>query len=199
MWIHVRSWLVKTNEVEGFLNRIRKLQFWGNGCHCVSLGSGWIGEYPYGAVFAEAREYSERPDEWTKEDHCRHVRTACDWDERGSANVPSPQLCDLLQARWSGEGATFLGPSDASVATNAPLPNTSDTPPCIVREDCLRAGLRQAGLQIVWAVVGERRCWNGDKMVGDVEMQFSGVYTLTKDSIEGGLTVVETIQLPLRQ
>lgn len=33
-------------------------------------------------------------------------------------------------------------------------------------------------------------------MVGDVETHFSGVYTLSSDGPVGGLTVVESVDLP---
>ncbi len=197
MWIHARTWLVNKSDAPGFLGRIRKLNFWGHGIRGVSLGAGWIGEYPYGGAFAEVSKWCEEPDSLTGNDEVLHVRATCDWDQLGGPVVPSPKLCDLLKLRWSGENATFVGPAGVAITTQAPLPNAGETAPCVVDEERLQAGLAQAGLQIVWGIVGERRCWNGEKMVGDVEMQFSGVYTLSNDGLRGGLTVIEVIDLPL--
>jgi len=195
MWIHARTWLVNKLDLEGFLDRIRKLNFWGHGIRGISLGDGWIGEYPYGAAFAQARHWCEQPDELTNNDETLHVRATCDWDRRGGAIVPSPQLCDVLELSWSGEGATFVDPAGVAITANARVADAAETAPCVVDAERLRAGLTRAGLEIVWGIVGERHCWNGETMVGDVETQFSGVYTLTSNGIAGGLTIVEPVQL----
>ena len=197
MWIHARSWLVKKCDAEGFIDRISKRNFWGHGIRGVSLGDGWIGEYPYGAAFKEIHQYCEEPDALTGRDSAMHVRTTCDWDRRDAAIVPSPKLCDVLELRWSGEVATFVDPAGTVIATQAPLPDVGETAPCVVNAERLRAGLNRKDLEIVWGIVGERRCWNGKKMAGDVETHFSGVYRLSNDDgLSGGLTVTEVVELP---
>lgn len=196
MWIHARSWLVNKGDLEGFLERIRKLNFWGHGIQGISPGDGWLGEYPYGPAFNEARRWCEEPDSFTAEDEARHITTSCDWDRRGGVIVPSPQLCDALELRWSGVGATFLDRAGATITTDAHLPRAGETPPCVIDAERLMTGLTCAGLEIVWGIVGERHCWNGERMLGDVETQFSGVYALTSDGVVGDLTIVKVVQRP---
>ena len=50
-----------------------KLHFWGHGCMGVSLGSGWIGEYPWSRAFDEARTYCDQPDSWVESTGIRHT------------------------------------------------------------------------------------------------------------------------------
>lgn len=196
MWVHARSWLVSKSDADGFIERLSGHNFWGHGIQGIPLGAGWIGEYPHGAAFDETRHSCELPDDLTGRDHAKHVRTTCNWDVRGGAIVPSPQLCDALELRWSGENATFVNPANVTVSMGANLPGVDENLPCVTDAEQLRGGLQRAGLEIVWAIVGERRCWNGEIMVGDVELQFNGVYTLTEAGIKGGLTIIQAVELP---
>lgn len=201
MWVHLRSWLVGDRDVAKFLRRVRGIHFWGHGCTGVSLGDGWLGEYPWGGAFAATRSHCAQPDEWIRGVHIPHIDTACDWDARDGFIVPSPQVCDLAAFSWSGRGPTFLDRDGRVAAVQTGALGASERGPCVVRLDVLRDGLRRQGLRIVWALVGERECWDHTKWgrspecVGGKLAQFSGVYSLTQAGLRGGITqhVVENV------
>jgi len=200
MWMHVRSWLVDENDYKKFLARVREIHFWGHGCQGVSLGEGWLGEYPWGGSFAETREWCRQPDDWIKNARIQHTQSVCSWDDRRGFIVPSPQLCDLMALRWSGSGPRFCAADGQLAAFQSGTLGASEDGPILVREDALREALRRARLRLVWGLVGERHCWDhstsgSPRCVGGNLVQFSGVYTIGRKGLLGGLTkrVVEQV------
>ena len=100
--------------------------------------------------------------------------------------VPSPHLHDLLGVRWSGDGATFVD-DDEVVAMQPVVPHVSETLPSVIHLDRLRAALERQQLRIVWAAVGERQFTDGTS-TGWLKSEFSGVYSLFGNGIQGRLT-----------
>ena len=47
MWSDLRCWLVKKEDKGRFIDFIKDIKFWGNGCHNPELNDRWIGEYPW--------------------------------------------------------------------------------------------------------------------------------------------------------
>jgi hypothetical protein len=93
-------------------------------------------------------------------------------------------------------GLRFCNDAGEEVVTTAPLAGMSASPPCVVRQAHLVASLERTSLNLVWGVVGERRCWNGEKMVGDVTSRFSATYILKRGAAAGGLTIIDLKKMP---
>jgi hypothetical protein len=201
MWVHVRSWLARERDYTKFLSGIRKTHFWGHGCNGVSLGDGWLGEYPWSAAFAEANKWCQQPDEWIRESKILHTQTACSWDRRGGFIVPSPQVCDLMDLSWFGPGPQFRGKDKRIEAFQAQGIGTSKSGPCVVRGESLRRALERANLRIVWGLLGERECWDHSRSgspvcVGGSMVEFSGCYVLNTNGVNGGITKRVIRQIP---
>lgn len=191
MWMHVRSWLVRADEVDSFVEQISGSSFGGHGCAGVSCRQGWLGEYPHGAPFSELPIWCQLPDDWAQSSRIAHVRTTCDWEE--DTPIPSPQVCDALDVSWSAEGTSFVDSNNKIVATNAPLPHRSQSLPCVVSLVDFRRRLEQTGFGVVWGILGERQCWEPETPQEGFEARFSAVYTLRSDDLEGGITVFDRL------
>lgn len=168
------------------------------------MGEGWLGEYPWGGSFAGTREWCRQPDDWIKKAQIQHTQSVCSWDDRGGLTVPSPQLCDLMALRWSGSGPRFCGADGQLAAFQSGPFGASEDGPVVAREDALREALRHAHLRLVWGLVGERHCWDhsttgSPRCVGGNLLQFSGVYTIGRKGVLGGLTKRVVVQVGPRK
>ena len=191
-WVHVRSWLVDTGDTEEFLSCLRGMHFYGNGLMGVEFHGGWLGEYPAGGPFQPVKEACASGDQWFwhKELDILHIQTTCEQGERGGAVVPSPQLHDRLDLRWSGGGSTFLDRSGQATAMQVKLPGAGETLPCVVRREALLKALNEQGLTLVWAALGSRECSDSRKaeFVGGVRSEHSALFQLCENQVVGGVT-----------
>ena len=190
MWAHIRSWLVRKENLEEFVSGINQLHFWGNGCDLTGLGRGWIGEYAWGESLAGLRSRCEQPDGWLKDFEFPIVQAVCHQEEKVWAIFPSPQLCDILGARWAGEDFDFVDEEGTLLAFSPGARRDAGTPPCLVSRTKLVRSLRQKGWEIVWGVVGEKFCYSSEasRHIVPKDVQFSGVFHLAHGKLVGGIT-----------
>ena len=190
MWAHIRSWLVRKENLEEFVSGIKQLHFWGNGCDLTGLGRGWIGEYAWGESLAGLRSRCEQPDGWLKDFEFPVVQAVCHQEEKVWAIFPSPQLCDILGARWAGADFDFVDGEGTLLAFSPGARRGEGTPPCLVPRAKLVESLRQAGWEIVWGVVGEKFCYSSEasRHIVPKDVQFSGVFHLAHGKLVGGIT-----------
>jgi hypothetical protein len=190
MWAHIRTWLVRREHLQAFLAKVRDIHFWGHGSHLVGLGRGWIGEYPWAAVYRDLRLYCERQDDWIGQIDIPTVQAVCHKEEKTRGIFPSPQLCEILKIRWAGRDFDFVDNSEGLVAFSPLSYKLKRTPPCIVSRSKLVKALQRSNWDIVWAVLGERRCYSleAGRYIVDKRAEFSGVFYLSRGEIVGGLT-----------
>lgn len=196
MWINVRSYLVNSADLDSFVEEIQKKHFWGNFCDFIEEHAGWIGEYPWGEVYRDLREWCEEPDRWIGEVAMPYTSTACNWSE-GGILIPSPQMCDLLDIRWVGEGGTFQNREGREVTDYFGGEIRDWSHPLIVRKVALDEQLEANDLSLVWCVLAERSCWCSDSCTHPVlkELQVSAVYWLSGNELKGGSTQEVTQKL----
>jgi hypothetical protein len=48
MFAHIRSWLVRREQMSRFLPQVKEIHFWGHGCQIPTMRRGWLGENPWG-------------------------------------------------------------------------------------------------------------------------------------------------------
>ena len=156
MWTHVRSWLVRHEYLRQFLSSVQRLHFFGVGCALLTIRRGWFGEYPWGDAHRNLKRCCEEPDDWLKGIRNPTVQAVCDYENTACGILPSPQLCEILKARWSGKDFGFVDEAGTLVAFSPFLGGDLGTPPCIVSRQKLIDGLRRSGWEIVWGILGQR-------------------------------------------
>ncbi len=190
MWVHIKSWLVSREHLDGFLKLLKVQHFYGFGCEHVPIRRGWLGEYPWGDAHRKLRSWAEEQDEWLKGIQISATQTVCSYENKVGGFCPSPKLCETLNARWSGKDFEFVDESGTVVAFSPSSLRDKGTTPCIASRKSLIQTLKQSDLEIVWGVLGERHCWSSERAIHVVpkDAQFSGVFHLEKEVLVGGLT-----------
>lgn len=192
-FMHFRSWLVPRKELAQRMKLLRRMHFWGDGVQLPEFHREGLGEYPWSPRFERVRRDCADQDNFGGEFPPGFVHTVAEYSEAdASASVPSPQLADLLGAKWTGNDFNFANADGRVVAFAPRRPPKSSTPPCLVDRAFLLKALAKNKLALVWALVGERSCF-GEMATGSVAdkvTSFSGVFFLEPDgSVSGGLTV----------
>jgi hypothetical protein len=190
MFAHIRSWLVRKEQMSRFLSQVKEIHFWGHGCQIPTMRRGWLGEYPWGGSNKGLRQWCGEQDQWIRQINIRTVQSICDYEEMIGGILPSPQLCEILNARWAGKDSDFVDETGELVAFSPFLGRDIGRPPCIVSRKKLYESLQKAGWDIVWAVLGERSCWSSDagRHIVPKDSQFSAIYHFSGDKIVGGIT-----------
>lgn len=191
MWVNIRSFLVRKQDREHFIARVSKKHFYGNGVEFPETRKGWIGEYPWSLACAELTELCTEPDRIVGDVGVPHTITACDWSG-GFTLIPSPQLCDMLGLEWAGEGGAFRTRTGKQEQIIGHLGGDAADwgRALLIREDFLRARLDAVGLDLVWCILAERRCWCNEtyKHVTGTVLEVSAVYWLNGEAIQGRQT-----------
>lgn len=197
MWIHARSWIVEEVHADAFLTSLQGVDFWGHGCHGISIDNCWIGEYPWAQVCSRVRDWCADVDDWIRPlNHSlkkvmTHIRTSCEADDGSTSRFVSPQLCDILGLYWGGQGSCFVNTSGDVIARTVRVIGTSETDSLVVKRNKLASALEAEGQRLVWGVLGERRSSNYQDFSDESGFlaPFSAVYSLQNGAIVGGLTV----------
>lgn len=189
MWAHLRTWLVKKDHMKPFLKEAARVHFFGEGCMLTNV-SGWMCEYPWRKSVRVIREICADQDRWLKNTKTPAVQALCSHEGPNWGLFPSPQLCDILGARWSGSDFDFVNKSDLLVSFSPTSCHKGQTPPCFVVQNELIDALDKNGWSIVWAVLGQRYCFSseGHKHIAKNDAQFSALYHLSDGKLVGGIT-----------
>lgn len=189
MWVNFRSFLVRKEDRDHFIERASKRHFYGHGVEFPEHHTGWIGEYPWGAAYRELTEWCESQDERVGKVGVPYTITTCHWS-KGSTLIPSPQLCELLSLEWSGNGGKFQTNAGETIIGQLGGDAADWGRPLIVSQDSLRAALDATGLELVWCAVAERSCWCSETTthIAKKELELSAVYWLEGDCVRGGFT-----------
>lgn len=197
MYIHVRAWIVPRKYRAKWLRFLRETHFWGDGVDLPELGASDLSEYPWAKRFDKFREWCKDEGRFGREFPSGLGHAACCYNN--TASVPSPQIVELLQAKWSGENFDFVD-GFGNIVSTSPRSKDCYMSPCMVRRDTLVAALQKHDMSLLWGVVGERHCFDHDVShghVADSHVMFSGVFYLDKNNnIKGGLTMRHLIELP---
>ncbi len=200
-WCHIRSWLLRSEHFDSTLKAVREVQFWGHGCDMPELND-TLSQYPWGEEFANLREDCEDCDRWLGDHNLPITHAVARLTRDGISNyLPSPQLCALLKAEYSGSDFEFSDEKEQITAYSPPVIPARQSGPLFVPKATLISALRVAGWELIWAVVGERDCFNYSKTthVADGSLRFSAVYWMNKDQMNGGITKADFFAIPRRK
>ena len=141
-------------------------------------------------VFRGLREACSRTDEWLEGVRTPTIQAVCHQEEKVWGIFPSPQLCEILNARWAGAEFDFVNDAGALVSFSPFTGKEEGTAPCIVAREELLDSLRSSGWELVWGVLGERHCYSSERsdFIVRKDAQFSAVYHLDKDKVVGDVT-----------
>ena len=189
MWVSIRSFLVKNDDFNKFVNLASKKNFYGHGIEFPAGSNGWLGEYPWERVFEDLSYYCESPDRRLGEIDAPYTHCACYWDN-GSNLVPSPQLCELLQIYWSGENYDFYNRIGDKVTSHLGMESSQWSQPLIIKRSEMLDALKTNKMSLVWCIVAEKSCFCYDTMkhITGIEQEISAIYWLENGLIKGGQT-----------
>jgi hypothetical protein len=197
MYVHARAWVVPRKQQTKWLRFLRETHFWGDGLRVPELGASDLGEFPWAKRFEGFRRECQSQDRFGREFPPGLGHASCWYN--GKASVPSPQIIEMLKAKWSGRDFDFVDGGGAVVSTAPKSQGGCDLLPCLVRRDKLLQALREHEMTLIWGVCGERHCFDHDAThghVADAHVMFSGVYHLDdRDEIKGGLTMRHVIDI----
>ena len=167
MWADLRCWLIRREDSKTFLQKIKDIRFYGQGCDYVEFYNKWLGEYPWAPSLKEISEYCRSTDDWLSELRDKKIsmfQTVCGYNNersRISARLPSPIVCELLGLKWTGENYDYVDSSDNLLAF-CPM-ETTQSAPLLVRRDIFLETVERSGLVPIWAVLSERSCYSYKK------------------------------------
>jgi len=187
-FMHFRSWLVPQKKLAQRLKFLRAMHFWGDGVWLPEFGTEGFGEYPWASRFERVRRECSIQERFGGKFPQGFTHTVAVYSENGvSASVPSPQLAELLGVQWSGRDFNFSDSVGEPVSLSLWHPSQASPPPCLVDQAYLLETLEKHKLALIWALVGDRRCYS--ERGASQLMSFSGVFTLARDGrIRGGIT-----------
>ncbi|MES2660247.1 MAG: ATP-binding protein [Verrucomicrobiota bacterium] len=198
MYVHARAWIVPQKHRAKWLRTLRETHFWGDGVDLPGLGASDLGEYPWAKRFESFRKECENQDRFCRDLPPGLGYASCLYNNISS--VPSPQIVEILQAKWSGRDFDFVDGSGDVVSTSPRSKSCSHLSPCLVHRDKLLQALKKHDMSLLWGVVGERHCFDHDEShghVADAHVTFSGVYYLDENNeIKGGLTMRHIVDIP---
>lgn len=189
MWVSIRSFLLSKKDMAQFVSSASLKNFYGHGIKVPEAYSGWIGEFPWGRVYDELTEWCAKPDDRVGEVGVPYFISVCNW-HGGSTYIPSPQLCEILDLEWAGEGGAFRTKDGEPVIDHLGGDSGEWGRSLLVRENAIQAALKAKGLSLAWCLVAERSCWcpETSNHITGTEQEISAVYWLDEGAIKGGQT-----------
>lgn len=191
-WCHVRSFLVRNEDVDAFVKWTEGVDFWGQWMPTVpSSHRLFLGEY----LWSPAWKHSDNPyygnDGWVQPAHgCPvSVRTSsfeyhqeskgfdCSVDDGFTLHLPDEAIVRAMNLAWSGDAADFCGPN-GDVQTQDPSTYHNGPAALLLRSDMIEEMRENQGLSLCWIVLGERQAYLPGPMLHLGSMRISGGFTL---------------------
>jgi len=186
MWVHVRSYLVTDENKENLLTQLRTSHFYGNGICLESVDDSTLGDYPWSPSNVSVRQYCEGKSSWLRDVNVPLFDTVCGYSsERENVRgfVPSPQLCDFLNLQWSGKRFDYTNDGKNSTFESVSTASAIGPEVAIIDKKHLIDSLKSNGLNIVWCVVAERSCWDGNTHPTQSEGEHSSICYFEDDKL----------------
>lgn len=169
-WIHVFAYIVETDDFGMALRFLNGRNFYGKWMPEGRDLTGFVGEYPWGSVFADARRdrsrWAEQPGieqnagtspvpfepAWNRvfPDHGYDATTS----ESPSVTVPSPTLFEGGDLSWDFRGG-YAG-TDGRTVFREPAAGDGGAMRLVAERADLRRRLAESGKRLVWTLLGEK-------------------------------------------
>lgn len=200
-WIDVRAIFVPRKKLSMQLKKLRKKDFFGDGCDVPRVSQCWVSEFPWHPSFQEVDEECLCNQTWfrdvSEDGFYLPVCEVSDDDRR--VLLPAPtlhrELSAILGQSLSAPKLTAKGSMEIHDQTGLCIIKASTQVEAILMIDqsVLMKYLSAQDLALVWAVISEKSAWNTTMHVGGLANQ-SAVYVLHEDGIvSGGHTVGERV------
>ena len=172
-WCHVRSYLVRNEDVDAFVSWTEGVDFWGQWMPIVpSSHNLFLGEYLWSPAWRHSNTPYYGNDGWVQPAHgCPvSVRTSsfeyhqaskgfdCSVDDGFTLHLPDEAIVKAMNLTWSGDAADFHG-VNGELLTQDPSAYKTGPAALLLRSDMIE-GMRQSqGLSLCWIVLGERQAY----------------------------------------
>ena len=179
-WVHVFAYIVEADDFVRARQFLSGDNFYGKGMPEGRDLSGFVAEYPWGSVFADAREgrsrYAEQPgagldaetSEVSFEPAWNRVFPDSGYDvtasESSSVTVPSPTLLEGGDLCWDSRGG-YAG-ADGRTVFREPGGADGGAVRLVAEPSDLRHRLTRTGKRLLWAVFGEKLIANPEFQAG---------------------------------
>ena len=207
LWIMCHAYFIRHEDADKFVRWARGVDFWGRWMPeppDVGKTDLYQGEYMWSPAFkhlASSYENSEEDRSWNSSRpkcpvslktaafryHAEEGGFDCSIDEGYGLYLPNTDFIGKHGLRWSGNGADFVNDQGEVVAFN-PAVDEDGTNALLLRKDELTEQLKNNGIALCWAVLGEKwiiggKDWNMRNQ--HKPRRFSGAYVLTENGLDG--------------
>lgn len=166
IWLHLRSYLIPTNEINKCFQWIQKQNFFGRWMpEGIEFSQGYIGEYPWATIFNLFKDisytlgrYEDRELPCTMYPTCNTLTSHYEYDsfQEGTINflLPAKRFFNFDELKWNGLNAYhtkdgIIRLQDPSVMQQGPSALLADS-------EYLKELLAKNNLSIVWTIIGEK-------------------------------------------
>ena len=201
VWCHLRSFLVRNEDVEAFMKWAEGVDFYGQWMPRVpSSHRMFLGEYIWSPAWKTFDNSYYENEGWVQPGHdCPVlVRTSsfeyhqessgfdCSVDSGFTLHLPDSELVRAMRLTWTGAAADFRDPS-GQVVTQDPSAFEDGPAALLLRGDMLEEMARTQGLSVCWMVLGEKQAYLSGQMKRLGCMRFSGACAFKDGRLHGFL------------
>lgn len=200
-WCHVRSFLVRNEDVDAFVKWTEGVDFWGQWMPTVpSSHNLFLGEYLWSPAWRHSNTPYYGNDGWVQPAHgCPvSVRTSsfeyhqgskgfdCSVEDGFTLHLPDEAIVKAMNLAWSGDAADFHGPN-GELLTQDPSAYHNGPAALLLRSDMIEEMRQKQGLSLCWIVLGERQAYLPGPMQHLGSVRISGGFTIKNGVLNGSV------------
>ena len=198
-WCHVRSFLVRNEDVDAFMAWAENVDFWGQWMPKVpSSYKLFLGEYLWSPAWQHSDNSYYGNDGWVQpgqgcpvsvrtsafEYHQESAGFDCSVDEGFALHLPDEAIVKAMDLRWTGDAADFRDAS-GQLVTQDPSVAESGPAALLLRSDMAEEMTANKGLSVCWIVLGERQAYLPGPMKRLGAVRISGACTIKGGTLKG--------------
>ena len=211
LWIMCHGYFIHQEDADKFTRWARGVDFWGRWMPeppDIGKTNLYQGEYIWSPAFKYLTESFE-DESWSKSNpeypvpiktaafryHAEELGFDCSIDEGYNLYIPNAYFVEEHGLRWSGNRTDFVN-SRGEVVAFDPTVDQDGPNVLLLRKDELMEQLKNDGMTLCWAVLGEKLIIGGkdwDMPNEHKPRRFSGAYVLTENEIDGFIDWKNTV------
>ncbi len=198
-WCHIRSFLVRNEDLDAFMGWAECVDFWGQWMPTVpSSHKLFLGEYLWSPAWKHSDNSYYGNGGWVQpgqgcpvsvrtsafEYHQESSGFDCSVDTGFTLHLPDEAIVKAADLTWTGNAAEFRDPQ-GEVLTQDPSADQSGPPALLLRADMIEQLKKTKGLRLCWIVLGERQAYLPGPMQHLGAVRLSGACVLKKGRLHG--------------